>query len=317
MKFNELIKAPDVTLNEIGAAYKIISAFNRAEIVFDVDGNDEKFHTVLKTNPLGKTDTVYEALKKHFQMEQDFFIIENVPFQELSPASVKIGAKVGVLFLSSAARFGGYGVILKQIEKPLTNKGRRLVNKDALLLSFPLPLVTANRRHRFRLHPQVEDYFVEISGYECRRDSPIQVFPIRNISDSGVSILMPGFQQKQLPEVDDILYIRLSLFLANKGYGLKRGVVVTPAEITEGKVTQQQFVLKSKVIHIEAPNDRSTEIAVQFLETAREGVSVDPKQFPHLTYLPVDQSEGIIPIFNWINKIQQIRRFEEKEKGLL
>ncbi len=316
MKFSELIKAPEITLKNHGEVYAVVSSFNRVTIVYDVDSPEEQFHTIMKSNPLGKADKIYSAVKNHFKMEEDFFILENIPYKDLPSSAVEIGSKVGVLFFSNTSRFGGYAKILKRAEKQLANKGEKLVGKDALFISFPLPLMSANRRRRFRLHPNVEDYFLEISGFGARRDSPIQTFPIHDISDFGAAILLPGIPSDHIPLVGDTVYIRLNLFLAGKGYILKRGVVPSQAEVTEGKVSQQQFVLKCKVIHIDYPSERTTELGLEFLEVAREGISSDPKNFPRLTYVPIDESEGIPAMFGWVNKVQQLRRSEDVEKGI-
>ena len=39
---------------------------------------------------------------------------------------------------------------------------------------------------------------------------------------------------------------------------------------------------------------------------------MDPDRFPYLTYVPVDEN-GIEGMIHWLNRIQQIRRAEEKD----
>lgn len=316
MKFNEFIKTPDVSHNDPGPIYKIVSSFNRAEVVFMPDQAEEKPIKLLKSYPIGANDGIYLTLKKHFKLE-DYFVVENIPYEELPNSATEVGAKVGVMFIAKGLRFGGYSRILKKVEKPMVNQGKRLVGKGALFLSFPNPMNTVNRRQRFRLFPHIEDLFCEISGFAARRNSPIPTFPVRNLSDLGASLLMLNINQEHWPEVGDEMFIRLTLFTASKGYNLKRGVVVSEEEVKTGSVTQQKFVLKCKVRHRQQPNERTIEVGMLFLAYAREGVSADPKDFPRLTYLPIDPTLGIENMLSWVNRVQQLRRMEEKEKGLV
>ncbi|MEW6237362.1 MAG: hypothetical protein AB1656_23875 [Candidatus Omnitrophota bacterium] len=317
MRFSELIQTPEITIAEVGPIYNILSSFNQVECVFNIDSAEEKKLKLTKTNPLGKEDTVYLSLKKHFEMEKDFFIAENVPYQELSQEAAAVGAKVGIMFISASVRLGGMCSILKRIEKPLSNKGQRLVGKDALFISFPDALLSINRRKRFRAYPRIEDHFCEITGYENNRHAPIPSYLVRSLSDIGASVIMMNVRSDDLPNADEEIFLRLNLFSAAKDYRLKRGVLVSVAEITEGKVNQSQFVFKCRAIHIVNKSERAVEIGLQFLEMAREGVSLDPKQFSHLTYLPIDRDKGIEPLLAWINKLQQLLRSQEKERGLM
>lgn len=316
MLFKQLIQSPELTVQEPAAILKIVGSFNRVNIVFNPDEKNEKNLALLKTHPLGDMDTVYLGLKKHFKVESHFFIVENVPYKDLPSPAVQVGSKVGVMFLSKTARLGGYGSIVKQLEKALVNKGKRLAGKGALFISIPAPLVSVNRRRRFRLYPRVEDLYCDISGYQVNRSSPIPTFPVKNMSDFGASILMINVPPAHHPQVGDILHVRLSLYTFAKNYPVKRGVVISLDEIASGNVTQQQFVFKSKVIHLQKPNDRTLEVGVQFLQQAREGVTAQLKQLPMLTYLEIDQELGVEPVFSWCNYVQQMRRMEDKEKGI-
>lgn len=316
MKFSEFISAPETIINDNETIFETIGLFSGVDIVFDVDGKNEQIYTVIKTNPYNQYDKIYSTLKKHFELENEFFIIEKVPYDKLPESAVDLGKKVGVMFLSKEVRFGGYGVILRRIDKTISNKGEHLVAKGALLLSFPVPLKTINRRKRFRFHPRVEDYFCEISGFAADRKSPLPIFPITDFSDLGACIIISRIPEDKIPSRGDELFIRLTVFEPAPGYVLKRSVVVSEMEVKEGYVIQHQFVLKCRVTNTKKPNDQMTALSVQFLEIAREGTSSDPKKFPQLTYLPIDPEEGIKPLFAWVNKVQQKRLAEEKELSL-
>ncbi len=313
MSFSELIKSPEMTVKEYGPIKTIISSFNRVDCFFNVSSPKEKMFTLLKTHPLGKVDNVYLAIKKYFEIEKNFLIVENIPYRKLSKKSVIIGAKVGVIFISTEVRMGGIAEILYRTEKRISNKGKQLVGKDALFLSFPEELYSVNRRYRFRVNPRIEDHFCEVEGYESNRNSPIPNLLLRNFSDLGSSIIFVGIRKEALPEVGDEIHVRITLFQPAKGYSPKSGVMVSVDEVREGKVLEQQYVFHSRVMHIKKRNERATEVGVQFLKMAREGVSVEPDKFPFLTYIPIDREKGIEPIIVWISRLQQILRSREKE----
>ncbi len=312
-KFFEYIKAPEITLKDRDAIFDVVSAFHTMEVVFHVGQEDEYKHPLDKTHPLSESDRIYLSFQKHYKIEEDFIIVENVPYKDLPQNSVEVGEQVGIMLISKEHRFGGYGKILKQVERPITNQGKRLVNKGALFISFPNPLYSINRRQRFRLAPRVEDILCEVSGYKNNRSSPIPSFPVRNISNMGICMLFMHIPSDQAPQAGDILYIRLNLFTPNKGYVLKRGVVVSENEVLEGSVKQEQYVLKCQVMHSKLEHDRAIEVGMRFLGYAREGASVDPAQFSKLTYLDIDPDIGIEQMMGWWNRVQQRQRKLEME----
>ncbi len=312
MNFSELIKTPDVTLEEAGLIGKIIRGFNRANIAFGLNTKDEIHHAVDKSFPMGDTDPIYEALKRHFKIDGEFFVIEKIPYEEIPEGVVKEGADVGVYFISQDVRMGGYAKILTRVEKGIVNKGNVLVGKNALVVSFPDKLVSVNRRTRYRVPLKVEEHFCEVADFPVDRNSPIPKYMIRNISNKGMCVVFLTVSANQLPEKDEVVYARISLFTPTKGYVPKRGVVISATEVTEGKVQQEQYVVKCRPCYTDEPNERTAFLGLSFLGVAREGTSLDPDRFPYLTYVPVDEN-GIEGMIHWLNRIQQIRRAEEKD----
>ncbi len=312
MNFAELVKTPDITLDDSGPIGKIVRGFNRATIAFALNTKEEIHHAVKKSYPMGDSDPIYEALKRHFKSEKDFLVVDAVPYDEIPADAVKEGAEVGVYFVSQEVRMGGYGKILHRVAKGIVSKGNVLVGKDALMITFPDKLMSVNRRNRYRVYLKLEEHFCEIIDLPTDRNAPIPKYTIRNISNKGMCVILLSVPADKVPEKGDTVYARISLFTPQKGYAVKRGVMVSTAEVTEGKVQQDQYVLKCRVCYVDQGNERNTLLGVEFHGVAREGTTVDPDRFPRLTYVPVED-DGVEAMIPWINRIQQLRRAEERD----
>ncbi|HPA44450.1 MAG TPA: hypothetical protein PLG59_09455 [bacterium] len=313
MKFSELIQTPDVTLNQPEQVAMIVTAFNQVSVVFNVGADQEVQHKLQKPYPIGDNDLIYESLKRFFKMNTDFMVIQGIPYQDLPETAVQEGVTLGVYFLSNEVRMGGYGRILSRTTRKLVNKGEILIDKDALLVSFPTELKTINRRRRYRVPLRVEEHYCEIGGFPSDRHSPIPRYTVRNLSPYGASIVIPQLPPDITLKENDLLLVRISLFTPQKGYHPKRTVVVSQQEITAGSVQEELYVLKCKVLDVQQPNERTLVLGLHFLGIAIEAVTTDPKKFSALKYDPIDGTTGIERMIPWLNRIQQARRAEEKD----